>query len=137
MALKGRENALKFCTTPKENNRSQVNLFRCKILIHYRKQEFLETTVFSLGILQNWSKLQVKFATFKQCFIEQMITQFNAESSQLSKTVWNLKIGHTLASHITQKRTLVNLCYSVSDKVLKNQSWATLSVPLPSIHIII
>ena len=85
--FRGREFDLKFCTTQKRRAYFKHNLFRGKMLIHYRKQEFLETTVFSLGILQNWSKLQVKFATFKQCFIEQMITQFNAESSQLSKTV--------------------------------------------------
>ena len=37
-----------------------------------------------------------------------------------------MKIGHTLVSYVTQKRTLVILSHSVSDKVLKNQTWATL-----------
>ena len=48
------------------------------------------------------------------------------ELSQLFKTVQNLKMGHTLANYVTQKRTLVILSHSVSDKVLKNQNWATL-----------
>ena len=44
--------------------------------------------------------------TLKQGITDEQISSFNAEWSQLFKSVRNLKIGHTLARHIIQKRTL-------------------------------
>ena len=40
--FRGREFDLKFCTTQKRRAYFKHNLFRGKMLIHYRKEEFLE-----------------------------------------------------------------------------------------------
>ena len=56
--------------------------------------------------MQKGAKLQSRCATLKQGVTGVKNSSFNAKWPQLSKTVQNFKIGHTLASHVIQKRTL-------------------------------
>ena len=107
--FRGRAFDLKFCIIPKENRLIQVLfLFSVKVLAFYCEREI---TLNLCVLLWDYAKIaqileQMCDPTLKQGITDKQISSYNAKWSQLFKSVRNLKIGHTLARHIIQKRTL-------------------------------
>ena len=105
--FKGRKNALKFCTIPKENIKQLKHFYFPMQSMHLGEIEMLYLHIhISFGLMQKVQDIQSNFATLKLGITDKIISSFNAKLSQLSKTVQDLKIGHILARPTTQKRTL-------------------------------
>ena len=100
---------------------------KCSKVLHYPKEKWVIIGIFyfPIGCMHltmnrnipimpislfwnnaKFAKLYTNFATLQQWFRINFLSDLNQELSKLFKTVRNLKIGHTLASHVIQKRTL-------------------------------
>ena len=128
MVFRGRENALKFCSTPKENNcNSSISIFRYSAST-YREVEILPTYAFLFWGSAKSARYSEQFRdplNMVQKIVFHPITlRMISAFQKCSKFENRTNFGKTPYP----KGNVVNYKYSLSDMVLENLKWATLMV---------